>query len=352
MSDHSPRAYALILAGGRSRRMGRDKALLPMDSGDMLSRAVAFWRSMENIRGVIVSVGEDAHFASLPEGTLPVSDVYPGGGPMAGLHAAFAKTDAEVLYVSAVDMPFLQKDALLPPPKGDAAVYVKDGHPEPLFGVYRRSALPAMESALAAGQNKMTALLNGLDTEYTPLPPEFSRAVSNLNTHDSYLRALAGTPPMVAVTGWSGSGKTTFLEKLLPVLTAKGLRVAVIKHDAHGFQMDTPGKDTTRLAAAGAVCTAISGPNGWAVLGQEEITPEDFRPKLPSVDIIILEGFKHAPLPKIEIHRRAMGKPLITHDGTLLAAVTDDPLDTPAPQLGLEDADECARLICKTFLEE
>lgn len=352
MSDLSEKTYALILAGGRSRRMGRDKALLPMDSGNMLSRAVAFWRGTEHICGVIVSVGEDAHFPSLPEGTLPVSDIYPGGGPMAGLHAAFAKTNAEVLYVSAVDMPFLQKDALLPLPKGDAAVYVKDGRPEPLFGVYRRSALPAMEAALAAGQSKMTALLEGLNTEYAPLPPELSQAVSNLNTPGGYLRALAGTPPMVAVTGWSGSGKTTFLEKLLPVLTGKGLRVAVIKHDAHGFQMDAPGKDTARLTAAGAVCTAISGPGGWAVLGREEISPEEFRPKLPLVDIIILEGFKYALLPKIEIHRRATGKPFITRDGTLLAAVTDEPLDTLAPQFGLEDAEACAGLICKTFLEE
>ena len=351
MPDAFPKTYALILAGGRSRRMGQEKALLPMDGGDMLSRAVTFWQSAEHIRGVIVAVGTDDHFPALPNGVLPVSDVYPGAGPIAGLHAAFTKTDADILYVSAVDMPFLQKDALLPPPDGDAAVYVKDGRPEPLFGVYRRSALAAMDSALRAGQNKMTALLETLKTQYIPLPPALSRTLSNLNTHEGYLRALAGTPPMVAVTGWSGSGKTTFLEKLLPALTVKGLRVAVIKHDAHGFQMDTPGKDTARLAAAGAVCTAISSPHGWAVLGKEEISPEAFRAKLPSVDIILLEGFKYAPLPKIEIHRRETGKPFITHDGTLLAAVTDEPLETPAPQFGLEDAESCAALIIKTFLE-
>lgn len=339
----------MVLAGGRSSRMGSDKALLPLEGDTLLGRAVRFWQAVPSVETVIVSVGAEDHFPSLPEGSVGVPDLYPGRGPMAGLHAAFTLTDAELLYVSAVDMPFLRPGAVLPEPKGDAAVYLRGGRPEPLFGIYRRTALPAINAALRAGENKMRVLLARLDTEYFPLPDDLARSVSNLNTRADLLRELAGSPPLLQCMGWSGSGKTTFLEKLIPRLTDKGLRIAVIKHDGHGFQMDTPGKDTYRLAAAGAVCTAITGPNGWAVLSAEDIEFEALRQKLPPVDLILCEGKKYAAYPKLEVHRRATGKPFITHDHTLLAAVTDEPVDTDAPQLGPEDIEECAELILQTF---
>jgi len=346
---HVGRVGALILAGGRSVRMGRDKAKLALGGETLLHRAVRFWKAVPDVDGVIVSVGTEEHFDALPDGVFAVPDLFPGCGPMAGLHAGFTLTDAEVLYVSAVDMPFLTRAALLPEPKGDALIYVNQDRPEPLFGVYRRSCLPALEAALQAGDRKMRALLSRVETAYVPLPDALAQAVSNLNTRDDLMRAIAGTPPLLLCMGWSGSGKTTFLEKLLPALNAGGLRVAVVKHDAHGFSMDEPGKDTYRLAEAGAVCTAISGPNGWAILSQEQIELEALAQKLPPVDLVLAEGFKYAPYPKIEVHRRATGKPFITHDATLLAAVTDEPVDTDAPQLGLEDADACADLILQTF---
>lgn len=349
---HVGRVCALILAGGRSSRMGSDKAMLSLEGSTLLARAVRFWQDAPGIGSVLVSVGRTDHFSALPDGVLPVPDLFPDCGPMAGLHAAFTLTDAELLYVSAVDMPFLRTDALLPDPKGDVSIYVNREKPEPLFGVYRRTALPAIEDALRSGERRMRALLDRLDTEYIPLPDALAEAVSNLNTRADLLRALAGTPPLVQCMGWSGSGKTTFLEKLIPRLTDKGLRVAVIKHDGHGFRMDTPGKDTWRLSAAGAVCTAITGPNGWAILSPEDIGFETLRQKLPPVDLILCEGKKYAAYPKLEVHRRATGKPFITHDPTLLAAVTDEPVDTDAPQLGLDDIDACTELILQTFFPD
>lgn len=343
------RVCALVLAGGRSRRMGRDKALLSLDGTTLLDRAVRFWQGVPGMERVLVAVGGAEHFDALPEGAVAVPDLYPGCGPMAGLHAAFALTDAELVYVSAVDMPLLDADALPPEPKGDAICYVNQGRPEPLFGVYRRTALPAISQALEAGERRMSSLLERLDTEYLPLPAAWEAAVSNLNTRAELMRALAGSPPLVQCVGWSGSGKTTFLEKLLPVLTGKGLRVAVMKHDGHGFEMDRPGKDTYRLSAAGAVCTAILGPNGWAVLGREPIGFEALRQKLTPADLILCEGMKYAGYPKLEVHRKATGKPFITHDATLLAAVTDEPIETDAPQLGLDEIDACAALILDTF---
>ena len=181
---------ALILAGGRSRRMGSDKPLLALDGQSLLERAAAFWRAQARIDAVLVAAGTEEHLADLPDGVVPVYDIFPGAGPMAGLHAAFSQTDTEILYVSAVDMPYLTADALLPVPDGDAAVYTKNGRPDPLFGVYRRSCLPALTAALERGERKMSALLEALHTEYHEMPEGLSAVLENLNTRADYLRAL------------------------------------------------------------------------------------------------------------------------------------------------------------------
>ena len=196
----------------------------------------------------------------------------------------------------------------------------------------------------------MTDFLREIRAEYLPLPPEFRLTLSNLNTRTDYLRALAGTPPAVCCMGWSGAGKTTFLEKLLPVLAGRGIRTAVIKHDAHGFQLDTPGKDTWRFSAAGAAAVGISGPNGWAVLSREQTALADLRRRLPPADLVLVEGHKASPLPKFQVYRAALGKPFLSPGPEMFAVVTDDAPDTTLPLFGLEDAAGLASLLIELFL--
>ena len=140
---------ALILAGGRSSRMGTDKPLLKIGDETLLERAVRFWRESGRVSRILVANGQPGHLEPLPEGAEAVYDLEEGRGPMAGLIAAFRQTDADVLYVSAVDMPFLRKDAILPVPPGDACVYRCGGGLQPAFAVYRRSILPLAEKKLA-----------------------------------------------------------------------------------------------------------------------------------------------------------------------------------------------------------
>lgn len=348
MAEKKLRA-ALVLAGGRSSRMGEDKALLNWGGETLLERAVRFWRTSGLVERVLVAVGTEDHFAHLPEGAEAVADLERGRGPMAGLAAGFRASGAEVLYVSAVDMPNLTVGAVLPVPEHDASVYRLNGRREPLFAVYRRSVLPAAERLLAEGSGKVGAMLDAVQTDYYYAPPFLTPVFQNVNTPTERLLARAGTPPMVTVMGWANSGKTAFLQGLIPALTRRGLKVAVVKHDAHGVTVDHEGKDTWKLAQAGAETTAILGPEQWAVMSRSDCDLDALRRRLPPVDLILGEGFKFSCLPKIEVHRKAAGYALITHDDSLLAAVTDEALDTSAPQLALDDFEGCAAVICQCF---
>ena len=114
------------------------------------------------------------------------------------------------------------------------------------------------------------------------------------------LDAPSTSPPIVSFVGYSGSGKTTFIERLIPVLTARGIKVAVVKHDAHGFQMDKPGKDTYRHKRAGASATVIISKHqiGMVMDVAQEPAPHDLAPLLSSVHLIITEGISTAPIQK------------------------------------------------------
>jgi molybdopterin-guanine dinucleotide biosynthesis protein B len=145
------------------------------------------------------------------------------------------------------------------------------------------------------------------------------------------------------IVGWSGSGKTTLLTAMLPLLRAHGLTVSTIKHANHGFDMDRPGKDSHRHREAGAhEVLVFSGPR-WALLhevaGPEEPTLPDLLARLDPVDLVLVEGFKTFPFPKLEVHRPALGKPPIWPGAPDIVAVAADVAmpDCDRPVLPLGD---------------
>ena len=190
--DSVTKPAVLIFAGGRSSRMGTDKAKETLSGETLLERAVGFWKETLPGAKIYVAAGTPAHFEALPPDVTPVYDIYPQRGPMGGLHAAFKETSEELFLVSAVDMPLISKDAvaLLDEKRHyseDICVFTKGGKPEPLFGYYRRSCLESMEHLLAAGENKMGLLLKAMKTTSVPLREE--AWVSNINTPEE-LKAL------------------------------------------------------------------------------------------------------------------------------------------------------------------
>lgn len=160
--------------------------------------------------------------------------------------------------------------------------------------------------------------------------------------------SASARPPVILLVGWSGSGKTTLMEKLVAELTGRGLRVATVKHDAHGFEMDQPGKDTWRHRRAGAVATALSSPTGFALVEQrtQERPLEAILPLLAGADIILAEGYKRLPYPKLEvIGPEGQEDPACLDDPLLFAVAGDSPRSVNVPCLPRDDVAGLARLV-------
>lgn len=142
--------------------------------------------------------------------------------------------------------------------------------------------------------------------------------------------------PLLGFAAYSGTGKTTLLEKLIPPLHQRGLRLAVVKHAHHDFDIDHPGKDSYRLRKAGAEQTLVASARRWALITE---TGDEGDPALDTLlrhldqdqlDLVLVEGFKHESFPRIELHRPAMGRPLLyPQDSSIIAIATDEPLPEP-----------------------
>ena len=155
--------------------------------------------------------------------------------------------------------------------------------------------------------------------------------------------------PTYALVAFSNSGKTTFLEKFIPALKSRGLRVAVIKHDGHDFQLDKEGKDSWRITQAGADVTAIVSATHAAIMENRPTPLPDIVERIQDVDLRIVEGGKYENWPKIMLYRVAAEKPMAAEPDECFAIVTDADITTTVPVFGLDDAEGLADLIYRTI---
>jgi len=164
----------------------------------------------------------------------------------------------------------------------------------------------------------------------------------NAKPKKGQLKILPGKriPPIVCIIGNSGTGKTTLVENLIPELKGRGLRMGTIKHDVHGFEMDKPGKDSWRHKQAGATATIISSPHqiGMVMDVDHEHSLDELAHFFPGVDIILVEGYKRAKRPKIEIFRPELRKePLCKDDDFLVALISDALVDLGVPRFSRDN---------------
>jgi molybdopterin-guanine dinucleotide biosynthesis protein B len=157
---------------------------------------------------------------------------------------------------------------------------------------------------------------------------------------------------VIGIAGYSGSGKTTLIERVIPLLVAEGLRVSLIKHAHHEFDVDQPGKDSYRHRHAGCTEVLVSSASRWALMHELRGMPEpplhEQLAQLAPCDVVIVEGYKGEPVAKIEVHRRAVPTPLLyPRDPHVVAIATDEPLETKVPQLDVDDPADVACFIVK-----
>jgi molybdopterin-guanine dinucleotide biosynthesis protein B len=161
--------------------------------------------------------------------------------------------------------------------------------------------------------------------------------------------------PIISIVGKSDSGKTTLIEKLVPELTRRGYRIATVKHDVHGFEVDREGKDSWRHKQAGAHTVVIASPNKVALIRdvERDLTLDEIRDKfIQDVDLLLSEGYKKDVQPKIEIFRKEKHEKLLcTQENHLVAIVSNKPFNIGVPCFDLDDMKGLAEFIEKKFIK-
>jgi len=369
-------AVGVLLAGGESRRMGRDKRALRLDGSSLVERNVAFLRSL--FPSVAISVRDraqlDAAFGGLGDRSLPTDvevlcDKWPGS-PLGGIATALTRFDAPV-FALAADIAFADRDAVTTVLQAfrdtDVALPVVSGHLEPLHAAYGEQCLPVILRLLEAGRHSILDLFP--EVRVATVPFESARPFFNVNTprdwedarrrDDGAVRPQAGVagqpdanegrPAVLAVVGrWRG-GRTRLLELLIPELKGLGLRVGTVQQ-VTDFDIDHPGKDSWRHGQAGATAYAVGSPAKLAYVERtDRDTPlgELVTRFFPGFDLVLCEGCDEETLQVIEVCRAEGGRhePVIPPDRAL-AAVADIDIGH-AHRFDFDEAPALARFIVR-----
>ena len=350
----------IVAAGGKSTRMGRDKRFLPLDGESLLARTLRKGRAA-GFRSIVLAAEEareELTTLAAEFGALLVTDEIPAQGPAAAIAVGLSAAETEWSLVLSGDMPFYDFElvrALLSATEGDTQVVLPtlSGYWQPLAALYRRDAGAVFAAAIARGDRKLGIILRELVVREVPLTVD-AGLLFNVNTPAAYRLAqgrLANeqrTKPILSVAApASGTGKTTFIEKLVPLLRERGVRTAVIKSDSHGFNLDTEGKDTARFMTAGAEAVAVSSPDGYFIQ-QRANCRKDFQNLIAqmdsdSLDLYITESRSRGVLPTLLLDR-GLGMPEI--DERIVAYFAKGrSIDTDVLKFDLDDMDTAVRLV-------
>jgi len=343
--------------------MGHDKACIKI-AGEPL-----FFHTLDMLRRyfkLVIIAGNRPDFEL--GGIRVVPDIYPGSA-LGGLYTGLFTATTDWIFVAPCDMPYPDPrilELLLESRNGsDAVVPRTPGGYEPVFALYHKNCLPYMEEMLRTGQLRIHAFFQQVKVrflDWQKMPADWERSLLNINTPEQLAelrKERLMTPPVVSIVAKSGTGKTTLLEKLIAEMKRRGYKVGAIKHDAHRFDIDYEGKDSWRLTRAGADTMLISSAEKLAMVKQhlnkeEPSLAESVSSYCSDVDIVLTEGFKRSPMPKIEVHRRERSEKLLCrdeiHDPTLIAVASDSPLQIDVPLFDINDAQGLCDLIEERYL--
>lgn len=332
---------AVILSGGLARRFGGvEKGLQMLNGKPMISHIIE--RLSPQVSTIYLNINRNheqyqQHFPDLP---CYSDDLVDFQGALSGMLSGFQHIDSNYLLFVPCDSPFLPSNLLaklataLRINQADIA-YAHDGEKaHPTFALLNRAVIAPLADYLASGERRLLQFFReqqSVAVDFSDQPHAFQNFNSPAELARGKILSKKCKIPLLAITGYSGTGKTTLLEKLLPVLTQKGIRVGLMKHSHHNVEVDKAGKDSYRLRHAGANPTMVVCDERWALM-VETAQPASFAELVAqfddkNVDLILVEGFKHEGLPKIQLHRQGIEKPLPELDEFTLATATDYPLD-------------------------
>ena len=356
-----------ILAGGKSTRMGQNKALMKFHSETMIERIS---RQFCGRHEVLISAAEKGLYE---ETGLPVVyDEADDIGPIEGIRRLLTEASLEYVFICAADMPFVDRQiaeylAEFISSDYDCYVVEDDDHVHPLLAIYSKNVLPVIEDLIARGKHKLIGILNATRTKYvrlenTTIDP---RVVKNVNTKEEFVKL--SLPVCFAVSGFHNSGKTGLIEKLINEFIDAGYTVGVCKHDGQDHIKREEETDTGRYHKAGAACSMITSDSGFLIdvrfskrdpkedgteksAGSETFAKAEYASDskrllqifyhLPDPpDILIAEGFKKSDLPKIEVIRREVCDKSVCDPETLICIVTDciSPEEVSCPVFSPDD---------------
>lgn len=315
-----------ILAGGKSRRMGQNKAFLPVRGEPMLQRLLQVFRDYPEVMISAAAVGlyEDC-------GRPVIYDEKQGIGPIEGICRILEHTSRSHVFFCAVDMPFVTAElvsCLMKKVSGetDCVCLTEEGRIHPLCAVYSKSASSFLHRRKDEGCHRLTELVQEMRTCFVPLEESGLplNSAENINDPDDY-RKLCG-PFVFCVSGIKNSGKTSLIEQLIPYFSEDGLRVGVIKHDGHDFDIDHEGTDSDRFSRAGAAVSAICSGSKYAVVAHKPPKIEELLAHCTDLDIVIIEGMKYSDWPKVEVVRKENGNLPVCQPDTWICLASDYPL--------------------------
>lgn len=332
-----------ILAGGKSSRMGKNKALLKVENTTLIEKLA---KELGDFSRLLLSAADRGEYESL--GLPMVYDEDHDIGPIEGIRRVLTEADSEYVFVCAVDMPFIKKElvqymAQFINPHEDCYVITDDEHMHPLCAIYSKRVLPIIEKLIAEGNYRLREIYRHCPTRYISL--EYTcfdkKTVKNINTKEEYFEL--SKPLVFCVSGYSDSGKTWLISKLINEFICEGYSCAAIKHDGHDHFSDLEGSDTHVFTTAGALCSAVFSDSRYSLHFSRK-TDIDRLIRLichaeDPPDFVIVEGMKNSALPKVEIIRRGISEKSVCDESTLICAVSDciSPGNVGCPVFGTDD---------------
>lgn len=340
-----------VLAGGKSTRMGENKALLEIEGKRFIDRIC---EELGGLSEVLISAAHPGDYADL--GLQVVADEHTDIGPIEGIYQVLLHASEEYVFICGADMPFISRElveymAEFISSDYDCYCMVDEDHIHPLCAIYSRKMLDVLRRQIESGQYRLLHVLNAVRTKYIRMESTSfdRRVIRNVNTHEEYVRLKC--PLIFCVSGVKDSGKTGLIIKLINEFISENYSVAVIKHDGHEYVMDHEGTDTWRYAQAGADRSIIFSDTRYSVNARGHAELSELLPLCRGSDVIILEGMKASPYPKVEVVRGARSDRPVCDPKTLICIATDivSPATVPCPVFDMDDVKGVFSCVKKYF---